>query len=65
MIHPTTDPPATLTTDEVAALARISRKSVVAWIAKGHLPPPINRDDRHGWRFSRARVLACLNGGGR
>ena len=51
---------ATLTTAEVAALCRINRKTVSAWIAYGYLPRPLNPDMRVR-RFSAAEVKACLD----
>jgi excisionase family DNA binding protein len=61
-MNTTTPEPATLTTREVCELARIDRKTLARWIAERYLPAPINGRDRHSWRFSAAKVRACLEG---
>lgn len=48
-----------MTTDEVLALARISRASLWRRVADGRLPPPIDRGRQA--LFNRAAVLAALS----
>jgi excisionase family DNA binding protein len=54
------DPPETwLTVNEVAALQRVNRKTVLRWIASGQLPA--SRLGR-AWRISSSQLHAMLNG---